>query len=96
MIAGRRGWIVPTTLAAGGEAIGAIDTLRDHDGVLGLVESALTVWQTLDEATPAALSKYSVVTSSSTGVAGPRSRWAAPAAASLCHHSSVAGRAAGV
>ena len=43
-----------TVLAAGGEAIGDIDTLR-HQPLWGRVASPPTVWRTLDELTPAAL-----------------------------------------
>ena len=57
-----RVWVdVATMLVAGGEAIADIDTLRHHDGVLGLVASAPTVWRTLDEATPAALGRIEKV-----------------------------------
>jgi hypothetical protein len=45
---------VATVLAAGGEAIADIDTLR-HQPVWGPVASPATVWRTLDEVTPAAL-----------------------------------------
>ena len=45
---------VATVLAAGGEAIGDIDTLR-HQPLWGRVASPATVWRTLDETTPAAL-----------------------------------------
>jgi hypothetical protein len=48
---------VATMLAAGGEAIADIDTLRHQDQVLGPVASAPTVWRTLDELTPARLRK---------------------------------------
>ena len=47
---------VATVLAAGGEAIGDIDTLR-HQPVWGPVASPATVWRTLDEVTPAALKR---------------------------------------
>ena len=51
-----RVWVdVATMLAAGGEAIADIDTLRQQAGVLGPVASPPTVWRTLDEVTPAAL-----------------------------------------
>ncbi len=46
---------VATMLAAGGEAIADIETLRHQDQVLGAVASAPTVWRALDEVTPAAL-----------------------------------------
>ena len=50
-------WVdVATMLTAGGEAIADIDTLRHQQGLLGRVASAPTVWRTLDEATPVALS----------------------------------------
>ena len=42
---------VATVLAAGGEAIGDIDTLR-HEPVWGPVASPATVWRTLDGITP--------------------------------------------
>lgn len=45
-----------TVLAAGGEAIGDIDTLR-HSPLWGRVASPPTVWRTLDEVTPAALKR---------------------------------------
>jgi len=45
---------VATMLAAGGEAIGDIDTLR-HQPVWGRVASPATVWRALDEITPAGL-----------------------------------------
>ena len=62
---GRRGFVpvhdrgqvlvdVATVLAAGGEAIGDIDTLR-HSPLWGRVASPATVWRTLDEVSPAAL-----------------------------------------
>jgi len=47
---------VATVLAAGGEAIGDIDTLR-HEPLWGGVASPATVWRTLDEVTPAALKR---------------------------------------
>ena len=47
---------VATVLAAGGEAIGDIDTLR-HQPLWGRVASPPTVWRVLDEATPAALGR---------------------------------------
>ena len=48
-------WVdVATMLAAGGEAIADIDTLRHHDDLLGAVASPATVWRALDEITPAA------------------------------------------
>ena len=47
---------VATVLAAGGEAIGDIDTLR-HQPVWGRVASPATVWRTLDEVTPAGLTR---------------------------------------
>jgi hypothetical protein len=51
-------WVdVATMLAAGGEAIADIDTLRHQVGLLGPVASPPTVWRTLDEATPAALKR---------------------------------------
>ena len=46
---------VATMLAAGGEAIADIDTLRHQDQILGSVASAPTVWRALDELTPARL-----------------------------------------
>ena len=48
---------VAIVLAAGGEAIADIETLRHHDDLLGLVASPATVWRTLDEITPAALKR---------------------------------------
>jgi hypothetical protein len=42
---------VATMIAAGGEAIGDIDTLRHQDQLLGPVASAPTVWRALDELT---------------------------------------------
>lgn len=47
---------VATVLAAGGEAIGDIDTRR-HQLVWGPVASPATVWRSLDEITPAGLSR---------------------------------------
>ena len=47
---------VATVVAAGGEAIGDIDTLR-HQPVWGPVASPATVWRALDEVTPAALAR---------------------------------------
>lgn len=47
---------VATVLAAGGEAIADIDTLR-HEPVWGLVASPATVWRTLDAITPAMLGR---------------------------------------
>lgn len=44
---------VATMIAAGGEAIADIDTLRHQEQVLGAVASAPTVWRALDESTPA-------------------------------------------
>ncbi len=49
---------VATVLAAGGEAISDIDTLR-HKPVWGPVASPVTVWRALDEITPAALVRIS-------------------------------------
>jgi Transposase DDE domain group 1 len=47
-------WVdVATMLAAGGEAIADIDTLRQQ--AVGAVASRPTVWRSLDEVTPAAL-----------------------------------------
>ena len=46
---------VATMIAAGGEAIADIDTLRHQRQVLGPVASPPTVWRALDELTPAAL-----------------------------------------
>jgi hypothetical protein len=49
-------WVdVATMLAAGGEAIADIDTLRQQSELLGAVASPPTVWRSLDEVTPAAL-----------------------------------------
>jgi hypothetical protein len=45
-----------TVLAAGGEAIADIDTLR-HEPVWGPVASPATVWRTLDGITPAGLGR---------------------------------------
>jgi hypothetical protein len=57
-----RVWVdVATMLAAGGEAIADIDTLRQQTGLLGVVASPATVWRTLDEATPAALRRVEKV-----------------------------------
>jgi Transposase DDE domain group 1 len=51
-----RVWVdVATMLAAGGEAIADIDTLRHQTALLGPVASPPTVWRTLDEATPGVL-----------------------------------------
>ena len=47
---------VATVLAAGGEAIADIDTLR-HEPVWGPVASPATVWRTLDGITPAGLGR---------------------------------------
>ena len=51
---------VATVLAAGGEAIADIDTLR-HSPLWGRVASPPTVWPTLDEVTPAALARIGKV-----------------------------------
>ena len=52
-------WVdVATMLTAGGEAIADIDILGHHDGVLGPVASAPTVWRSLAEASPAALARF--------------------------------------
>jgi hypothetical protein len=48
-------------LAAGGEAIADIDTLRHQTAVLGPVASPPTVWRSLDEVTPAALRRVEKV-----------------------------------
>jgi hypothetical protein len=48
---------VAVMLADGGEAIADIDVLRHQSQVLGPVASAPTVWRTLDELTPARLTK---------------------------------------
>ena len=48
---------VATMIAAGGEAIADIDTLRHQDQVLGPVASAPTVWRALDELTPTRLKR---------------------------------------
>jgi hypothetical protein len=48
---------VATMIAAGGEAIADIDTLRHQAQVLGAVASPPTVWRALDELTPAALGR---------------------------------------
>jgi hypothetical protein len=59
-----RVWVdVATMLAAGGEAITDIDTLRQQTGLLGVVASPATVWRTLDEATPAAVRRVEKVRS---------------------------------
>jgi hypothetical protein len=51
-----RVWVdVATMLAAGGEAIADIETIRYQAGLLGPVASPPTVWRALDEATPALL-----------------------------------------
>ena len=51
-------WVdVATMLAAGGEAIADIDTLRHQTQLLGPVASAPTVWRTLDESGPSALTR---------------------------------------
>ena len=51
-----RVWVdIATMLAAGGEAIADIDTLRHQTAMLGPVASPPTVWRTLNEVTPAAL-----------------------------------------
>jgi hypothetical protein len=53
-----RVWVdVATMLVAGGEAIADIDTLRHQTALLGPVASAPTVWRTLDESSPAALTR---------------------------------------
>ena len=55
-------WVdVATMLAAGGEAIADIDTLRHQRAVLGPVASPPTVWRSLDEVTPAALRRVEKV-----------------------------------
>jgi hypothetical protein len=55
-------WVdVATMLAAGGEAIADIDTLRHQTAVLGPVASPPTVWRSLDEVTPAALRRVEKV-----------------------------------
>jgi Transposase DDE domain group 1 len=55
-------WVdVATMLAAGGEAIADIDTLRHQAAVLGPVASPPTVWRSLDEVTPAALRRVEKV-----------------------------------
>ena len=46
---------VATMIAAGGEAIADIDTLRHQGEVLGAVASPPTVWRALDELSPAVL-----------------------------------------
>jgi len=48
---------VATMIAAGGEAIADIDTLRHQEQVLGSVASPPTVWRALHELTPAALGR---------------------------------------
>ena len=48
---------VAVMLADGGEAIADIDVLRHQGGVLGPVASPPTVWRTLDEVTPARVTK---------------------------------------
>ena len=48
---------VATMIAAGGQAIADIDTLRHQQQVLGPVASAPTVWRALDELTPASLKR---------------------------------------
>jgi Transposase DDE domain group 1 len=53
-----RVWVdVAMMLAAGGEAIADIDTLRQQSELLGAVASPPTVWRSLDEVTPAALKR---------------------------------------
>ena len=53
-----RVWVdVATMLAAGGEAIADIDTLRHQTAALGLVASPPMVWRSLDEVSPAALKR---------------------------------------
>ena len=57
-----RVWVdIATMLAAGGEAIADIDTLRHQTAALGPVASPPTVWRTLDEVTPAALRRVEKV-----------------------------------
>lgn len=48
---------VATMIAAGGEAIADIDTLRHQSNVLGPVASAPTVWRALDELAPASIKR---------------------------------------
>jgi hypothetical protein len=51
-------WVdIATMLAAGGEAIADIDTLRHQSELLGVVASPPTVWRALDEATSVALKR---------------------------------------
>jgi hypothetical protein len=53
-----RVWVdIATMLAAGGEAIADIDTLRHQSELLGVVASPPTVWRALDEATSAVLKR---------------------------------------
>jgi Transposase DDE domain group 1 len=53
-----RVWVdIATMLAAGGEAIADIDTLRHQSELLGVVASPPTVWRALDEATSTALKR---------------------------------------
>jgi hypothetical protein len=57
-----RVWVdVATMLAAGGEAIADIDTLRQQADVLGPVASPPTVWRTLDQVTQAGLRRVEKV-----------------------------------
>jgi Transposase DDE domain group 1 len=57
-----RVWVdIATMLAAGGEAIADIDTLRHPTAALCPVASPPTVWRTLDEVTPAALRRVEKV-----------------------------------
>ncbi len=57
-----RVWVdVATMLAAGGEAIADIETLRHASLLSGPVASAPTVWRTLDEATDQMLAKVGQV-----------------------------------
>jgi DDE family transposase len=51
-------WVdVATMLAAGGEAIADIETLRHQAPLLGPIASAPTVWRSLGEASPAGLGR---------------------------------------
>jgi Transposase DDE domain group 1 len=53
-----RVWVdVAMMLAAGGEAIADIDTLRQQSELLGAVASPPTLWRSMDEVTPAALKR---------------------------------------
>lgn len=67
-----------TMVAAGGEAIADIDTLRHQQDVLGQVASPPTVWRALDELTTASLKRVAAAPGANAGAKAWGSRGTLP------------------